>query len=215
MSGIKSVFGGGGISHAPFGSSQALEPLFALLESEGVKTIDTAQIYGDSEKLLGGAKAGTRFTLDTKHAGGAKPGNTRADLVKWAKESIERLQVDKVCKQLSSAFSHTSHPSKTHGIRSTAFTSTLPTQQQPSPKLSQGSTRYTSSVSLSASACPTSPPRVSRKSTPTAKSTVTSSPPCTKVTTPPWRGATKHSSSRLCASSTLHSTPTHHWPVGF
>lgn len=95
MPGIKTVFGGGAISRGEFDTAESLGPLFDLLEAGGVDTIDTAQIYGDSEKVLGSANAGKRFTLDTKHPGGAKPGASRDDLVSWAKGSMERLKLDK------------------------------------------------------------------------------------------------------------------------
>jgi len=96
MPGIATVFGGAAISRPGFETPEELEALFKLLESENVNTIDTAQIYGDSEKLLGQAKAGSRFVIDTKHAGGIKPGSTRQDVVNWAKESIEKLNMDQV-----------------------------------------------------------------------------------------------------------------------
>jgi len=57
-----------------FDSAESLGPLFDLLEAGGVDTIDAAQIYEDSEKLRGIANAGTRSSIDTKHAGGAKLG---------------------------------------------------------------------------------------------------------------------------------------------
>lgn len=101
MSGIKTVFGGAAVGTSkPFKDQDSLDALFKVLKSAGVTTIDTAQIYGDkshdSETVLGNAKAGTQFTLDTKHGGGFDKGANREEVVKRAKESIKLLGVDKV-----------------------------------------------------------------------------------------------------------------------
>ena len=101
MSGIKTVFGAGAVGTSqPFKDQEGLDALFKLLKSEGVTTIDTAQIYGDtahdSETVLGKAKAGSQFTLDTKYGGGFAPGAKREEVVKRAKESLKLLDVDKV-----------------------------------------------------------------------------------------------------------------------
>jgi aryl-alcohol dehydrogenase-like predicted oxidoreductase len=71
MSGIKPVFGGGGVQPGRgFGDNDQLHELFKVLKDGGCSTIDTAAIYGASEELLGKAKAGDQFTLDTKAKGG-------------------------------------------------------------------------------------------------------------------------------------------------
>ncbi|KAK4964222.1 hypothetical protein LTR66_012411 [Elasticomyces elasticus] len=97
-SGIKAAFGGAMISSGrPFDSVEKLKEVFGVLEKYGVKIIDTAQLYGDSEELLGQAKAGSRFTIDTKAKGGFAAGSgTKENIISEAKESIRKLGVDKV-----------------------------------------------------------------------------------------------------------------------
>ncbi|KAF7190146.1 Oxidoreductase sirO [Pseudocercospora fuligena] len=74
MSGIKVVFGGSAINpDRGFGDIKKLQEAFDLLEQGGCHTIDTASLYGDSEKILGEAGAPKRFTIDTKTRGGFNP----------------------------------------------------------------------------------------------------------------------------------------------
>lgn len=97
MSGVKIVLGVSGISCAPFETAQSLATLIEMFEVEGVDTVDTSQNYGQGEKVLGEAKAGSRFNIDTKHAGGVKPGASRTDLVQWPRDLTKRLQLEKLC----------------------------------------------------------------------------------------------------------------------
>lgn len=103
MSGIKSVFGGAGIRDgSPFGTPEGLEQLFEILKQYGVKTIDTAQLYGPSEGLLGTAKAGEQFIIDTKATGGFVPGSgTKDGIITGVQESLKKLHVKKVTSLLS------------------------------------------------------------------------------------------------------------------
>jgi len=98
MSGLKVIFGGGMIgSGRGFKNKDDLEALFAVLKQYDVRTIDTAQLYGDSEELLGSVNAGSQFIIDTKWKGGFAPGSpTQEDIVKTAEESMQRLNMDKV-----------------------------------------------------------------------------------------------------------------------
>ncbi|KAH6608259.1 alcohol dehydrogenase [Trichoderma cornu-damae] len=90
--GTANVNDGGAFSTA----EQTLELLDAL-EKEGIKQIDTAQLYGTSEQLLGEIKAPSRFLMDTKHIGGWLPGvSSRAEVVQRGLESLKKLGVDKV-----------------------------------------------------------------------------------------------------------------------
>ncbi|TFA98432.1 Aflatoxin B1 aldehyde reductase member 3 [Trichoderma ghanense] len=74
----------------------AIEVLDAV-EKAGIKQLDTAQLYGISEEVLGKVKAAERFTIDTKHIGGWKPGeSSREKVVARGLESLRRLGVDKV-----------------------------------------------------------------------------------------------------------------------
>ncbi len=97
MSGIKLVFGGATItSGATFGKEEDIKELYDVLEAGGCKAIDTAQLYGDSQELLGKTKAGDRFAIDTKWLGGAVPGSlTPENVVAGAKDSVQKLDVKK------------------------------------------------------------------------------------------------------------------------
>ena len=99
MSGLPFVvaFGGAGFGNQEkFGKPEDTKPLFDGLNKYGVDRIDTAQLYGNSETLLGQAKAGEKL-LDTKWMGGFKSGSaTKDNVVSSAKESIQKLGVDKV-----------------------------------------------------------------------------------------------------------------------
>lgn len=68
------------------------------LENLGVKNLDTAQLYGESEKVLGEQNAGDRFIIDTKSKGGFDPSSALKpeNLYKLAHESITKLKVKNV-----------------------------------------------------------------------------------------------------------------------
>lgn len=77
-------------------AEQAAEVLNAV-EKVGIKQLDTAQLYGISEEILGKLKAPSRFTIDTKHIGGWVSGqSTRERVVERGLESLQKLGVDKV-----------------------------------------------------------------------------------------------------------------------
>jgi len=95
MSGIKVVFGSAGVNPgAAFGSPEALQDVFDVLEKGNVKNIDTAALYGQSEEILGKAGAGKRFTLDTKLKGGFGNGSSKDVIQSEATNSKKMLGVD-------------------------------------------------------------------------------------------------------------------------
>lgn len=98
MAGIKLVFGGATLGSKPFEDPSTVKEVFSTLKANGITTIDTAQLYGDSEKTLGEAHAGDSFTIDTKSFGGFKKGEALKPeaLSKEAHASLERLQMKKV-----------------------------------------------------------------------------------------------------------------------
>jgi aflatoxin B1 aldehyde reductase len=100
MSGLPFVvsFGGAAFMNPErYSKGEDLNPIFDGLDKYGVTHIDTAQLYGDSEKLLGQAKAGQKYVLDTKWLGGFKAGSaTKDNVVSSAKESLQKLGVDQV-----------------------------------------------------------------------------------------------------------------------
>ncbi|CAD0091772.1 unnamed protein product [Aureobasidium vineae] len=81
-SGIKTVFGGGAVGYGAYKTVEECHDIFKILKAHNVDTIDTAQLYGDSEKILGEAKAGDQFIIDTKTPGGfGPPANTAPDVI--------------------------------------------------------------------------------------------------------------------------------------
>ena len=97
-SAIPIIFGAYTIaSEQSLGEPDTIVKLFDLLESHKVTTIDTAEIYGNSEELLGQCGAGKRFVLDTKAPGGVHPGSgTEEEIVINGKASLKRLGVEQV-----------------------------------------------------------------------------------------------------------------------
>lgn len=99
MSGIKLVFGGATVNAGTkWGDPAGIKELFSTLKANDITTIDTAQYYGESEKLLGENNAGSQFTIDTKSVGGFDKGNALKPevLYKEAHASIDRLKMKKV-----------------------------------------------------------------------------------------------------------------------
>lgn len=93
---IKTVFGGAGFG-SKFKAVPECHEVFETLKAHSVDTIDTAQLYGPSEQLLGEAKAGDKFTLDTKTPGGFNPQtNDKDSIIKRGHESLEKLGVSQV-----------------------------------------------------------------------------------------------------------------------
>ena len=98
------IFGTSAIGHpgnAFADTTDALPKVFEILKKHDVTHVDSAQAYGDSEKILGELKAGTDhgFTIDTKWLGGynfAEGGNSKENVLKDAKASVERLAIPHV-----------------------------------------------------------------------------------------------------------------------
>ncbi|KAK1765061.1 NADP-dependent oxidoreductase domain-containing protein [Phialemonium atrogriseum] len=85
-------------SKGSFKTPEAIASLFSVLRQSGITTIDTAQLYGDSEATLGGAGVAAQgFTLDTKAPGGFIPGSFEpTKLAADAHRSVKLLGVDKL-----------------------------------------------------------------------------------------------------------------------
>ena len=80
-----------------FSEASALNAALSILDSYHVTTVDTAQLYGQSEAILGSVNAGDRFTIDTKWRGGFAAGSsTKETIIATAKESLERLKMKQV-----------------------------------------------------------------------------------------------------------------------
>ena len=81
----------------PFIKHEDVEKIYSVLLKHNVTTIDTAQLYQKSESVIGATKAGERFTIDTKWAGGWQAGwATCENIVNSAKESIKTLAIKQV-----------------------------------------------------------------------------------------------------------------------
>jgi len=102
MPGLKIVFGTAGFNpgRGAFGDVESIKEVLDVLEKNGVKNLDTAQLYGQSETLIGKAGAGAngRFVIDTKSKGGFDLGNALKPEVlrEQARESIKKLEVKPV-----------------------------------------------------------------------------------------------------------------------
>jgi len=96
--GLPIVFGGAAV-RAPvyWATPKGLKELKQILQKYKVKSIDTAQSYGDSEKHLGSIRAGKDFSIDTKWAGGFTAGSgTKEKIVISGFDSLDKLKVKKV-----------------------------------------------------------------------------------------------------------------------
>ncbi|CEL05532.1 hypothetical protein ASPCAL06650 [Aspergillus calidoustus] len=97
---VQLIFGGasfGPTMASDFTSLEAMKGALDLLEAGGVKTIDTARFYPDSEEWLGEAAAAFQFTIDTKYPGGfASEASSKEGLIASAEESLAALGVDQV-----------------------------------------------------------------------------------------------------------------------
>lgn len=71
--------------------------LLEILNKEGIRNIDTANVYGNSEELLGKRGAAQNFIIDTKHPGGWRPDPaTKQNIIEIAEKSLGLLQTDQV-----------------------------------------------------------------------------------------------------------------------
>lgn len=97
---VKVIFGGAVFDSTTgsFSTVEKTQNTLRALKEEGIEEIDTAQVYGQSESLLGQADASSLFVIDTKHCGGHIPGQSTKDiLIARAKASLAELRTDHVC----------------------------------------------------------------------------------------------------------------------
>ncbi|GFF40108.1 aflatoxin B1 aldehyde reductase member 3 [Aspergillus udagawae] len=91
------IFGAATFSIPEWSTPEKVEEFLQALERNNVKAIDTAQIYGASEELLGQTNAAKRFVIDTKVGGGFVPGSSLKDqVIKVCNESLQKLGTDSV-----------------------------------------------------------------------------------------------------------------------
>jgi len=90
---IKVVYGTAG---ALFTDENAPE-IYKILEENGCKNVDTAQLYEGKEAVIGRTGGAKRFIVDTKEFGGFKAKMATKDgIVKRGQESMEKLATDQV-----------------------------------------------------------------------------------------------------------------------
>ncbi|KAJ3190413.1 hypothetical protein HDU85_000709 [Gaertneriomyces sp. JEL0708] len=97
---VKIIFGAGTFTGGE-GFVQTVEDVnqwLKLVEELGIKDIDTAQIYGQSEKFLGDAHATERFIVDTKCGAGFLQDTpaSKEFIIKSGQESLQKLQTKRV-----------------------------------------------------------------------------------------------------------------------
>ncbi|KAF7555930.1 hypothetical protein G7Z17_g1812 [Cylindrodendrum hubeiense] len=93
MSSIKVVFGAAG---PLWDNDDIAKKVLDILDKEGIKDIDTARLYPDSEERIGDLGAAARFSVGTKHPGGFVPETDENGILKIAEESLRLLQTDQV-----------------------------------------------------------------------------------------------------------------------
>lgn len=98
MLGVPHIYGAAAFSpERKFKTIEDARQVLITLEQAGLKHLNTAQLYGDSEKTLGQLRAGERFFIDTKAAGGAIPGALgRREVVRRAYLSLKNLGVEHI-----------------------------------------------------------------------------------------------------------------------
>lgn len=96
--GVKIIFGGAAFSTQYGFTVDKVNEVLSWLEKEDIKTIDSSEIYGDSEELLGAANAAAKgFIIDTKIGGGlARAESSGERVVEAAEESLRKLKTDSV-----------------------------------------------------------------------------------------------------------------------
>ncbi|EKG17414.1 Aldo/keto reductase [Macrophomina phaseolina MS6] len=77
-------------------SKEELQTVVDILNKNGIKNIDTARIYGDSEKRLGEIEAAKSFIIDTKAPGFVSGALSRDSIINGINTSLSLLNTDKV-----------------------------------------------------------------------------------------------------------------------
>ncbi|ROW06928.1 hypothetical protein VMCG_04114 [Cytospora schulzeri] len=78
-------------------NTQKVKDMLAIIEAQGITTLDTSAVYAESEQYLGEANASTHFTIHTKLPGFAGPKPSTKDMViATGKESLKKLKTTQV-----------------------------------------------------------------------------------------------------------------------
>lgn len=85
------------MDQAAYPTLESISEVLDILHDKGIKSIDTAKIYSNSEELLGKLHADSRFAIDSKFPGGFRPEpSTPESLVTSLNESLALLQTNQV-----------------------------------------------------------------------------------------------------------------------
>ncbi|KAJ5774193.1 hypothetical protein N7457_009089 [Penicillium paradoxum] len=98
MVGTKLIWGGGSLMvEASYPTLESINTVLDILHDNGIKSIDTARIYANSEDRLGQVHAGSRFSIDSKHPGGFGPEPfTPESFVETLNTSLDLLQTEQL-----------------------------------------------------------------------------------------------------------------------
>ncbi|KAJ6020569.1 hypothetical protein N7540_006073 [Penicillium herquei] len=98
MANVQLIVGGGTfLDDIGRPSLETVKYILDKLQEKGVKSIDTATIYDNSEELLGQAHAADCFAVSTKYPGGFLPQpGTNDTLLACAEDSLAKLQTGQV-----------------------------------------------------------------------------------------------------------------------
>ncbi|KAH8681687.1 aldehyde reductase [Xylariales sp. PMI_506] len=90
------VFGAGSIGNKEsFISDEDLGTVFKILKRHNIRSLDSGQLYGNSEARLGEMKAGDSFDIDTKWLCGHSPGfSTKANILSSSMDSLRKLGIE-------------------------------------------------------------------------------------------------------------------------
>ncbi|KKY31724.1 putative aldehyde reductase [Diaporthe ampelina] len=97
MAGLKVILGGSIFWFKDQWNPEKLQAFLDCLAAADVKGIDTAQIYGESEAVLGEAGSRKNFEIGTKLPGTTVPGSFKTEkVVERTQESLRKLKVHQV-----------------------------------------------------------------------------------------------------------------------
>lgn len=98
MSGLRIIFGAGTLNRmGGFKASKDIKGMLDVIEEVGIKDLDTATAYGESEEWLGENKAASRFEISTKYPGVASPEpSTKDRVISIGNSSLEKLANNQV-----------------------------------------------------------------------------------------------------------------------
>jgi len=77
-------------------SEKFQDEIVTILRAHGITKLDTSSFYGTSENALGNKGLGATFSITTKSSMAGKGALSRENLLKTARESLEKMKIEKV-----------------------------------------------------------------------------------------------------------------------